>query len=253
MPLDADAIRATLPAGAVIGRAVQVFAEVDSTNDVVTRAGRLGAEEGLTVFAESQRAGRGRQGRRWSSAPGLGLWFSVLLRPPRGTAGPMALLAAAAVARAVEETVGQPVGVKWPNDVLLDGRKVAGVLIETTDGLVVVGVGVNANHRAEDFPPELRSRAGSLALSLGRPVDRVALAGRLLAHLDGFYRRWPGNTPDVVATCESRNVLRGRRVRAAGGDFTGTVLRFAPDGGLVLRGENSGEERTVYAGEVLAL
>ena len=256
-PLDADAVRAALPVGTVVGRAVQVFAEVDSTNDVVTRAGRLGADEGLAVFAESQRAGRGRQGRRWSSAPGLGLWFSVLLRPRGATTGPLALLAAAAVAEAVEATVGQPAGVKWPNDMLLAGRKVAGVLIESAvEGFVVLGVGVNANQRAEDFPPELRQRAGSLASAAGGwcPVDRVVLAGRLLGRLDALYRDWPGNTPAVVAACESRNVLRGRQVREVNGDLTGTVLRFAPDGGLViLDGDDPGGERTVYAGEVLPL
>ena len=252
--LDADAIRAALPVGTVIGRTVQVFVEVDSTNDVVARAGRLGAEEGLAVFAESQRTGRGRQGRRWSSAPGLGLWFSVLLRPPGK--GPLALLAAVAVAEAVEATVGQPAGVKWPNDVLLAGRKVAGVLIESAaEGFVVLGVGVNANQRVEDFPPELRGRAGSLASAVGGcPVDRAVLAGRLLGRLDALYRDWPGNTHDVVAACESRNVLRGLQVRAVDGDFTGTVLRLAPDGGLVtLGGEDPGAERTVYAGEVVPL
>ena len=251
VPLDADAIRAARPAGAVLGHTVQVLAEVDSTNDVVTRAGRLGAREGLVVFAESQRAGRGRQGRRWSSAPGLGLWFSILLRP-RG-AGALALLAAAAVAGAVEETVGQPAGVKWPNDVLLDGRKVAGVLIEmAADGFAVVGIGLNANHRAEDFPAELRGSAGSLAMARGEPVDRAALAGRLLGKLDEFYRDWPASAGNVAAACEARNILRGQLVRAEDGTV-GTVVRVRPDGGLQLRVGDNGEERTVYAGELMAL
>ena len=249
--LDPDAIRTALPVGAVIGRTVQVFAEVDSTNDVVARAGRSGAEEGLVVFAESQRAGRGRQGRRWSSALGLGLWFSVLLRP-REMTGSLALLAAVAVAEAVEATGGRPAGVKWPNDVVLDGRKVAGVLIEAaTEGTVVVGIGVNANQGAEDFPPELHDRAGSLARSLGRPVDRVALAGRLLARLDTLYRGWPENAPDIVAGCEARNILRGKRLRSVNGAFTGTVEGFAPDGGLLLRTGTDGERRIVHAGEVI--
>ena len=250
--LDPDVIRNALPAGTVIGRTVQVFAEVDSTNNVAARAGRLGADEGLTVFAETQRAGRGRQGRPWSSAPGLGLWFSVLLRP-REPGGPLALLAAAAVAWAVEETIGRPVGVKWPNDVLLDARKIAGVLIEANREFAVMGIGVNTNQRAEDFPPELRERAGSLALAGGRAVDRDALAGRMLAKLDALYREWPGNVADVVAACEARNVLRGRQVRAADGDVTGTVLRLTPDGGLLLRLADTGEERIIYAGKVLAL
>lgn len=250
--LDVDAIRATLPAGALIGRTVQVFAEVDSTNDVVARAGRLGADEGLVVFAEGQRAGRGRHGRRWDSAPGLGLWFSVLLRPPPRAPGPLALLAAVAVAGAVEETVGRPAGVKWPNDVLLDGRKVAGVLIEAKDGFAVVGIGVNANQRAEDFPAELRGRAGSLAMAHGETVDRTALAGRLLGRLDEFYRDWPANAANVVTACEARNVLRGQPVRAEDGTV-GTVVGVRPDGGLQLRVGDDGEERTVYAGELQAI
>lgn len=252
IPLDADAVRAASPAGAVIGRTVQVFAEVDSTNDVVARAGRSGAAEGLVVFAESQRAGRGRRGRRWSSAPGLGLWFSVLLRPSRAP-GPLALLAAVAVAGAVEEAVGRPAGVKWPNDVLLDGRKVAGVLIEATGGFVVVGIGVNANQGREDFPPELRGRAGSLAMaSGGQAVDRATLAGRLLGELDACYRSWPANMASIVAGCEARNTLRGRQVRTADG-VVGTVTHIAADGGLRLRTAEDDGGRTIYAGEVLPL
>lgn len=267
-PLDPDAIRAALPVGTMIGREVQVFAEVGSTNDVVARAGRLGAREGLVVFAERQRTGRGRQGRRWDSAPGLGLWFSVLLRPAptlmATASGSLALLAAVAVAGAVEETTGRAAGVKWPNDVQLDGRKVAGVLLEAPgDGFVVMGIGVNANQRAENFPPELRARAGSLAGMVGGcycPINRAALAGRLLVHLDRLYRAWPGNGAEIVAACEARNALRGRRVRAISSDdgFTGTVVRFTPDGGLLLRRGGVGEigggetQRVVYAGEIIA-
>ncbi len=249
--LDADAIRGALPVGAVLGRTVQVFAEVGSTNDVAARAGRLGSAEGLVVFAETQRAGRGRQGRRWSSAPGLGLWFSVLLRPC-GT-GPLALLVAAAVSRTVEEATGRAAGVKWPNDVLLDGRKVAGVLIEAADRFAVVGIGVNVNHGAEDFPPELRKRAGSLALALGQPVDRATLAGRLLGRLGALYQGWPGNVTEVVAACESRNVLRGRAVRVTAEGWTGTVEGLTPEGSLLLNVGPNGETRTVRAGELVAL
>lgn len=255
-PLRADDLAARLPAARVIGREVQVFAETGSTNDVVAHAGRLGAGEGLVVFAESQRAGRGRQGRAWASAPGLGLWFSVLLRPPPAETFPLwpqlAFWAALAVAESIEAETGLRAAIKWPNDVLLAGRKVAGILIETHGDCVVAGIGLNVHHCSEDFPAELRQRAGSLALLADRPPDRARLAAGLLTRLDALYAGWPANRCAINAACGERSHLRGRRVRTLGGDAgrIGTVTGFDEDGRLLLVTEPAGEPLAVSAGEV---
>lgn len=253
-PLRADDLAARLPAARVIGREVQVFAETDSTNDVTARAGRLGAREGLVVFAESQRAGRGRQGRAWASAPGLGLWFSVLLRPAAETFSlwpQLAFWAALATTEAVDTESGLRAAIKWPNDVLLAGRKVAGILVETHGSYAVAGIGLNVHHRAEDFPGELRDRAGSLAMFSENPPDRVRLAAGLLERLDALYAGWPANRLVINAACGERSHLRGRRVRAPGSDGRiGTVEGFDEDGRLLLLTEPAGEPLVVSAGEV---
>ena len=155
--------------GCPLVREIVVFEETGSTNELVLQRGRQGADAGLIIFAERQNAGRGRFGRRWESAPHRGLWFSLLLRPalPLARWARLTTWAAVAVAAAVERVAGRRASIKWPNDVFLDGKKVAGILIESgTDGaglpFAVVGIGVNVNHEPSDFPPELGDRATSL-------------------------------------------------------------------------------------------
>ena len=159
--LNAAGIRAGLPEDVTIGREILVFEETDSTNDLARRAGDDGIAEGLVIFAESQRAGRGTQGRQWSSPPSQGLWFSVLLRPEAVTVErwpELTFCAALAVAETAEYATGLPARIKWPNDVLLRDRKVAGILVEChhrqSPGFVVLGIGLNVLQRPEDFDPE---------------------------------------------------------------------------------------------------
>ena len=209
--LIADDLCATLPSGVVLGREILVFEETDSTNDLAARAGRDGVAEGIVFFAESQRAGRGRLGRRWVSPPGRNLLFSVLLRPavvPAERWPELTFCAALAVAETAERFAGRAARVKWPNDVLLDGRKVAGILLEAHHapgaGFVVVGIGLNVLQRAEDFPPELRERAGSLAmLGAGEP-SRREVAAFVLERLDEHYRRWPEGFTAIREECVQR-------------------------------------------------
>jgi BirA family biotin operon repressor/biotin-[acetyl-CoA-carboxylase] ligase len=191
--LDAEAICAAL-AGRLIGNEVLVLEETTSTNDFVAR---LAAEhaEGLVVIAEQQTAGRGQYGRRWESAPGTGLWLSILLRPSIDVAESSRLtdLLARAISETITAKIGLSAAIKPPNDVYVDGRKVAGVLVEmrveTSGGYcAVAGLGINVNHSADDFPVELQKTAGSLALAAGRPVDRAAFTIALLQTLDDDYR-----------------------------------------------------------------
>ncbi len=180
----------------VIGRRLEILGTVDSTNTTAMAAGRRGEEEGLCVLADRQAAGRGRRGRVWASPPGLGLYTSILLRPAmRPPGGSLLTLAAGvAVVEAIEKEAGLLPRLKWPNDVLLGGRKVAGILTEmATEGArvacTVVGVGINVNQRQEDFPAGLAETATSLRLACGRAFARGDLAAALYNRLDVLVRR----------------------------------------------------------------
>lgn len=143
-------------------------------------------------MAEEQTEGRGRLGRVWQTPAGTGVLVSVLLRPavPPPALPGLTLVAGRAVADAIREVAGLEPVIKLPNDVLLNGRKVAGILAESSDGRVVLGVGVNANQSAEQLPGDAQTEATSLAIELGRPVDRAELLAAVLAHLEQAYDRW---------------------------------------------------------------
>jgi len=192
----ADDLMAMAGPGVTIGRDVRVFQETSSTNDIVDKMGRDDVPEGVAVFAESQVKGRGRLGREWVSPPGRGLWFSVLLRPelPPQAATQITIAAATALARAVRARTEVAPEIKWPNDLLVRGRKLCGILTEMSAELdsiryVVLGIGLNVNFAAEDWPPALRPLATSLLLETGHPVRRAELAAAILRELDGDYRR----------------------------------------------------------------
>jgi BirA family biotin operon repressor/biotin-[acetyl-CoA-carboxylase] ligase len=180
---------------AVIGREIIVLEQTDSTNDAILRFAKANPREGLIVFAEHQTAGRGQRGNRWESAPGKGLWFSILLRPEIDLANSPQLTAWAAegISGAIRNEFSLTPTIKPPNDVQIDGCKVAGVLVEMraqkkAAHLAVAGIGVNVNQAHEDFPKELQSRATSLAMVLGKRVDRQKFAIALLRNLDRTYR-----------------------------------------------------------------
>ena len=191
--LDTDELGAALR-GQHVGNRVVVLEETTSTNDVVAQLAPSHTA-GLVVFAERQTAGRGQYGRRWDSAAHRGLWLSVLLRPGIAVSDSSKLtdLLAQTIAATVTEFAGLSASIKPPNDVFVDGKKVAGVLVEMRvepggSYYAIAGMGVNVNHAREDFPDELRETAGSIAMSLGRSVDRQAFAVALLRQLDTRYR-----------------------------------------------------------------
>lgn len=176
----------------MIGNEIVIVEEAESTNDLAWEAAERGAREGFVVFAERQTKGRGQYGRRWESAPYLGLWLSVLLRPALSLrdSPKLTILLAEAVAHAICEETGMAPIIKWPNDIYVDERKVAGVLVEgrtAADGgyVAVAGIGINVNQTLDDFPEELRATAGSLAMIAGRSLSRSKLAVSLLRKLDG--------------------------------------------------------------------
>jgi BirA family biotin operon repressor/biotin-[acetyl-CoA-carboxylase] ligase len=196
--LVADELQADLD-GAVIGHRIIVLEQTGSTNDAISQVANANSKEGLVVFAEHQTAGRGQRGNRWESTTGKGLWFSILLRPGIDLASSPQLTtwAAEAISSAIQNEFSLTPAIKPPNDVQIDGRKVAGVLVEMraqekAAHLAIAGIGVNVNQSREDFPEELKSRAISLAMALGKPVDRQSFAIALLRELDRTYRaRFP--------------------------------------------------------------
>jgi BirA family biotin operon repressor/biotin-[acetyl-CoA-carboxylase] ligase len=239
-------------------RRIEWYPEVDSTQRVARELAHEGAAEGTVVIAEAQTAGRGRLGRRWHSPPDANLYCSILLRPtlPPGVVPQLALVAGLGVAEAIG-SLGLRPALKWPNDVLLHGRKAVGILTEMEAELervrfVILGIGVNVNTRAADFPPYLRDTATSLALAAGRPIDRLAFTATMLASLERLYGRFlAAGFGSLRAEWEARDVLHGERVTAtaAGTDVTGRVVGLDDDGALrvAVRG---GEVRRIVAGEV---
>jgi BirA family biotin operon repressor/biotin-[acetyl-CoA-carboxylase] ligase len=196
--LIADQLQAALP-GAIIGGKIIVLEQTGSTNDAISRGastdGLPSIPEGLIVFAEHQTAGRGQRGNRWESTVGKGLWFSILLRPEiqLSDSGLLTIWAIEAIADVIRTEFGLEPAIKLPNDVQLNGHKVAGVLVEmraqnNAPHLAVVGIGINVNQSHDDFPGELQDRATSLAMALGRQVERQNFAVALLRNLDLTYR-----------------------------------------------------------------
>lgn len=186
----------------VIGRRILVLESTGSTNNFLLQMLTPELPEGLVVFAEHQEAGRGQRGRCWESAPHLGLWFSVLLRPhiSRRESARLTTWAAHAIAATIRSETGLEATIKPPNDVYLGERKVAGVLVETKAGsgdefTAIAGLGLNINQRPGDFPSELRERAGSLAMALEHSVDRTAFAVALLRELDRTRVSMQGDRP----------------------------------------------------------
>ena len=192
--LVAEKLQTDLASG-VIGREIIVLEQTGSTNDAILQIANANSKEGLVVFAEHQTTGRGQRGNRWESAAGKGLWFSILLRPKIDLASSPQLTAwaAEAVSGAIQNEFSLTPTIKPPNDVQIDGRKIAGVLVEMraqekAAHLAIAGIGVNVNQSREDFPKELQSRAISLAMALGKQIDRQSFAVALLRKLDRTYR-----------------------------------------------------------------
>lgn len=202
---------ADLTAASPWGVPAEVVAEITSTNDELLRRGEAGAPEGTLLFAESQTAGRGQFQRPWSSAAGLGLWFSLLFRLPINdtTIPSLSAFAAVALVNTLQKLGTSDYGIKAPNDVLIGGRKVAGILVETRLGrnpFAVIGIGLNVNHASQDFPEELKDRATSLAMATGAPLDRTIVASALITEL-GKSADQMRHSPETILTAWNRHLL----------------------------------------------
>jgi BirA family biotin operon repressor/biotin-[acetyl-CoA-carboxylase] ligase len=204
--------------------------------------------EGAVAVCEEQTEGRGRLGRSWSAPPGTAILCSLLLEPPRGRPiAQLSLVGGLAAAETVERATSAAAGIKWPNDVLLGGRKVAGVLAEAADDAVVLGIGVNVNQAEGELPTDARVEPGSLFATDGRRRERAPLLADLLLALERLYGRWRDGGFDAVhEDLAGRDVLRGRRVSVDGEAGIGAGI----DRGGRLVVEIAGERRAFESGEI---
>lgn len=238
------------------GWEIRRFSSIDSTNRYLLDEARAGAPDGLVAVADHQRAGRGRLGRTWEAAPGSALLVSVLLRPAIAPErlGRVTMAAGLALADAVEAAAGVAAGLKWPNDLVVDDRKLAGLLAEADLGggdvrAVVVGAGCNLAVGA--YPPELAAVATSVEGEAGRPADRDAL---LAGFLDALARHL-ADLDGVVAAYRSRSATLGRRVQVdlgAGRMLSGTAIDVTGSGALIVR-DDGDADHTVSVGDVVHL
>lgn len=251
----ADDLSARLGETKVVGRDIRVFEETTSTNDVVEKLARDGVKEGAVVFAESQTKGRGRLGRKWMSPTRKGLWFSVLLRPvlrPQETTQ-LTVASATALRRAIKTATGLPAEIKWPNDLLIGGKKVAGILTELSAELdrvrhVILGIGVDVNQKANEFPVELRKTATSLKIEAGGEISRAELATEILRELDRDYARiCTGKFPRVADEWEAGCATIGKKVSVQMGVrlVRGCAEALDDDGALLVRTEHGHLERII--------
>ncbi len=257
--LHADDLLARLGKTKTIGRDIRVFEQTTSTNDVVEKLARDGVREGVVVFAESQTRGRGRLGRKWLSPARKGLWFSILLRPnlrPQETTQ-LTVASAVALRRAIASETGLSVGIKWPNDVLVAGKKAAGILTEMSAELdkvryATLGIGIDVNLGAADFPSELRKLATSLRIEAGAPVSRAALATAILRELDRVYSDiCAGKFSAIADEWEEHCATIGNNVAVQIGDrkIRGRAESLDNDGALLLRTEH-GRLEPIFGGDV---
>jgi BirA family biotin operon repressor/biotin-[acetyl-CoA-carboxylase] ligase len=256
----ADDLLALVGKTKVIGRTIEVFQQTTSTNDIIERLARDEVREGAVVFAESQTKGRGRLGRSWLSPTGKGLWFSVLLRPalrPDETTR-LTITSATALRRAIAGQTALDARIKWPNDILINGRKAAGILTELHAELdqvkyVILGIGVDVNLGRSDFPKELQKIATSLKIESGRDISRQDLAACILRELDADYKRLDGGQfPAIADEWAEHSATIGRNVSIQLGIrcVQGRAESLAEDGALLVRTEHGRLER-ILGGDVL--
>jgi len=244
-----------------IGRRIIVKEETGSTNEDARLLGRKGADDGTVVLAESQTEGRGRRGRRWASPARANLYMSVILRPdlPPSDAALFTLLAAVELCRTIREAYSLDPRIKWPNDLLLGGKKAAGILAEMEAEMerirfIVLGIGVNLNMTREMFPAELLYPATSVSLELGRKVNRPAFARRLLKSLDRGYehllREGSGPLRDDWMRYSVQPSSRVEVNTPRGKTLKGRFLGIDETGAMIL--ETAGKKRlTIHVGDVV--
>lgn len=256
--MSADSIRLHLKSK-TLGQQIYYYDTVDTTQKVANELANTTGVEGTIVVADTQTAGKGRLARQWSSAKGKGIWMSIILKPniPIHQAPKLTLITAVAVAQGIQATTGIKPHIKWPNDLLLNGKKIVGILTEMqaeADGIhsVVIGVGINCNQLVEDFTPELKDIATSLLVEGGEAVSREELICSVLQHLEELYQTFQQEGfAEIKKLWESFAINMGKTITAttAQGRITGIALGITEDGVLLLKDE-SGKVHSIYSADI---
>lgn len=259
--LDVDRVREDLEK-VRLGTRFHYFPEIDSTNAQARQLAENGAAEGEVVIAESQSQGRGRLGRRWQSPPFVNLYLSVILRPrlPPIHVPQLTLMGAVALADTAAAFISQAPAIKWPNDILVNGKKLAGILTEASCdaervNYVILGIGVNLNYRVDRMPEEIRARATSIVELTRQEVNRESFLSRLIQDLDRCYGELEeAGFAAIARQWEARCSLSGRRVRVESLDqvVLGRAQGIDRDGALLVE-DDHGKVQRVIAGDVIPL
>jgi len=240
-PLDSDKIAANLNTKR-IGTKILVYSSTSSTNDIAAEYAKSKDNDGLVIFAEEQTAGRGRTGAKWLSGRADSILCSIVLTDCKLNAELLALTCAAATA----EAVGNHAKIKWPNDIILNGKKVAGILLESkpnnSGSTYIIGIGINCHQGKNDFPPELQPIATSIDIESHSTADRISLAKRLLTSLDYWLEVAEETSEKVIAQWCKLSTLLNQRITLIfnGSEFTGNCTGIDPEKGLILQLETAG-------------
>jgi len=242
-----------------LGRKVYALVEVDSTNTYAMKLAAAGEPEGSLVVSEFQTGGRGRLGRKWVSPPGANITMSLILRPdmPPADAPLITLAASVALVKSVKGMYGLHSGIKWPNDLMVKDRKMAGVLTEMSAGTdrirhVILGVGIDVNMKEGDFPDEIRGLSTSVMLETGGPVERASLLRRFIEEFEPLYEvLLAGEKGRIIAEWRENSCTLGRRVtvHTPRGEVSG-IARDIDESGALILDTDEGETETVTAGDV---
>jgi len=248
-------------AGTRFGASVKLYDSLESTQNAAYEALVHGAGEGALIVADAQTSGRGRLGRHWFSPPGKGIYMSFLLQPnvPLARAPQMTLLLSVAMCRAIRRSIGADATIKWPNDILIGGRKVCGILVETileADAVkaMIAGIGVSANVGRDEFPEALRPIATSLMEAAGARVSREAVIGEFFEQFEALYELYRSDGFEPVKTLWEAlsSTLHGRvRVNTPQGVAEGVAEGITTEGALLVR-DDAGVVHTMYSGDLSA-
>ena len=241
-----------------MGQSIYFYEETDTTNNRARELAQEGAPEGTLVVAEKQTAGRGRRGKVWESPLGTGIWMSLVLRPQimPAEASALTLLCGLATAEAIEAETGLSAGIKWPNDILINGKKAVGILTEMDCEMsevhfVIPGIGINVN--TASFPPEIADIATSLYLECGKTVSRRRLVHKVLERLEEHYETFlrTGSFTAMLEDYRKHCITLGKEVHVLGREpFFAEALDITPEGELLVRRADNGKEEVVFSGEV---
>jgi len=257
--LDAKSLEIELNCQSLTKKVIH-YDNIDSTNTQAKILASRGACEGTVLLAEEQTGGRGRLGRHWIAPKGTGIWMSIILKPDiePSEAAKITQIAAAAATMAVREITGCEAGIKWPNDIIVKGKKICGILTEMSGELnsisyIVVGIGINVNMGMEDFPYELREKATSLKECSGKIVSRKKLVISVLTHFEKYYFNFleSKNVRSSVDICKKYSVTLGKQVKIMqrGMEMLGEALDITEDGELMIKNDK-GEIEKIVSGEV---